>query len=295
MFSLLSRAPKVPRSLKLVIMLVACSAVLSACYHEMMPSLKMETAKRLAGPTFMHHRSIEAGAFNLLAFERIREPGGEAHIYLGADGETWSGTETQGHDPTPANPVALHLATRDNGKNVIFLTRPCHYKGMSNGDQCPLEYWTSERFGETVMNAMNIALDDIAKRYKITKFHLIGYDGGASMAALLASERRDIATIRTVAGRLDYSMTNLRKDDTMPVYTPDASSVATEIRHIPQHHFIGAWDTEVGAYVFDNYLGHAVFAECIRASIIDEVSHDKGWVSRWPVLLKAPLDCNSDL
>lgn len=61
-----------------------------------------------------------------------------------------------------------------------------------------------------VFTAYNEALDEIKKRYDITEFNLIGHDGGANIAAVLASTRKDVVSLRTVAGNLHPDMVYAR-------------------------------------------------------------------------------------
>ncbi|MEC7029779.1 MAG: hypothetical protein VXW91_08870 [Pseudomonadota bacterium] len=265
---------------------------MTACVTHTIPHLRHETAKRLAMPSFMLERHIEAEPFMLTAWERIHNRGGAATVYVDGDGLTWSGTETDSHDPTPTNPVALHLATRDLSKNVIMLARPCHYTGLADGTMCSVEGWTQSRFSPETVGAMNSALDNIKRRYNISEFNFVGYDGGATMVSLLAAERDDVKTIRTVAGKLNYSETELMKDEDIDHF--DAITVATKISDIPQQHFIGEWDDFVQPHVYDSYKAASGNSTCVKASIVKETTHDKGWVSRWPELLKAPLNCEAD-
>lgn len=265
---------------------------MTACVTHAIPHLRYETAKRLAMPSFMLERHIKADQYTLTAWERIHKRGGVATVYVDGDGLTWSGTETDSHDPTPTNPVALHLATRDNSQNVIMLARPCHYTALADGTSCAAQGWKDSRFSPETVGAMNAAISNIKKKYDISAFNFVGYDGGATMVALLAAQRDDVKSIRTVAGKLDYSQTDLMKDATMDHY--DAATIAPKIADIPQQHFIGAWDEIVTSNVYDSFKAASGNSPCVKASVVKETTHDKGWVSRWPELLKAPLNCDAE-
>lgn len=283
---------KLKRKTVLLSLIGTAIIALGGCVTHAYPELRYETAKRLAMPMFMLERRITAKPYQLTLFERIHNRGGDATIYIDGDGLTWSGTETDTHDPTPTNPVALHLATRDKSKNVIYLARPCHYTALADGSMCSAQGWKESRFSPETVGAMNEALNNIKRKYDIKHFNLVGYDGGATMVALLADKRNDVITIRTAGGKLDYSQTNLMKDDTMDRY--DATHVAANIANIPQHHFIGEWDDIVTHTNFDSFKTASGGSNCVKASIVKETTHDKGWVSRWPELLKAPLNCTAE-
>jgi pimeloyl-ACP methyl ester carboxylesterase len=254
--------------------------------------MRVETAKRLATPSFMFDRVIPAAPFALTVYERVREPGSDATLYIEGDGQSWLSRRRPSMDPTPTNPVALHLATRDNGPNVIYLARPCQYSKMLVADTpCDTEWWTSKRLSTEVLNAMNAALDDIKAHNDIRKFNLVGYSGGAGIAVLLASERNDIASIRTVAGNLDHGLfTGMHKISPMDG-SLDPITVAAKVADIPQHHFIGEWDDVVPVGIYDSFRAAAGPSTCMRSSMVAETTHEKGWVNKWPEMLQKPVDC----
>jgi hypothetical protein len=112
---------------------------LGACVRDATNGMRLETAKRIATPSFMNERQIPGGPFLLTAWERVRRKGERATIYVEGDGLAWLGRRTPSLDPTPVNPVALHLASRDKGPNVIYLSRPCHYTKLATPGACGLK------------------------------------------------------------------------------------------------------------------------------------------------------------
>lgn len=266
----------------------------ASCMPWDMGAVRPDTARLLAAPAFMEERIIPAAPFALTAYERVRRMGGDADVYIEGDGQAWLSPRVPSLDPTPANPVALHLATRDDGPNVIYLARPCQYSRMLDNPKatCDMAWWTSKRLSAEVLDSLNAALGDIKTRYRIGKFNLIGYSGGGGAAVLLAAKRDDIASIRTVAGNLDH--------DTFTAYhniSPMSGSInplkaADKITSIPQLHFIGEWDEVVPQSIVRNFLQAAGDGGCVHYEIVKEATHDKGWVNRWPDLLKEPVNCS---
>lgn len=254
--------------------------------------MRVETAKRLATPSFMFDRVIPAAPFALTVYERVREPGADATLYIEGDGQSWISKRMPSLDPTPTNPVALHLATRDNGPNVIYLARPCQYSKMLAPDTpCDTAWWTSKRLAPEVLAAMNAAIDNIKAHNNIRKFNLVGFSGGAGIAVLLAGERDDIASIRTVAGNLDHDLFA-----SMHKISPMGGSInpitaAAKVANIPQHHFIGEWDEVVPTAIYDSFRAAAGPSTCMRSSMVAETTHEKGWVNKWPEMLQKPVDC----
>lgn len=273
--------------------LLAAAALLGlgACYFDM-TEMRMETAKRLATPSFMFERHIKAEPFNLTVFERVHKEGGDATVYIEGDGVAWVSRQQASLDPTPRNPVALHLATRDNGPNVIYMARPCQFTKMTEPGPCPVEYWTSGRFAPEVIDSMNAALDNIKARHAITHFNLVGFSGGAAVAALVASRRDDVASLRTVAGNLDHVKANANHGVSQMDASLNAVDVAAKIAHIPQHHFLGEWDDVITPDIYESFRSASGQTSCIRSSLVRQADHETGWVSVWPELLKSPLDCN---
>jgi pimeloyl-ACP methyl ester carboxylesterase len=196
-------------------------------------------------------------------------------------------------NPTPDYPVGLHLASRDLAENVIYVSRPCQYSGMvAENTPCPQEYWTDRRFSLDVMQSMNMVLDKLRDRYDLRGFHLVGYSGGAAVAAMLVAKRDDVLSLRTVAGNLDHvTLNNFHHVSPMPG-SLNPRDFAQDIAHIPQHHFLGAWDDIVPPGVYDSFRGAMGPSTCVRMSMVDEVNHEDGWVNRWPSLLAMPVDCD---
>lgn len=258
---------------------------------------RYESADRLSAPASMLKRQISAEPFMITAFEKVHKEGGVADIYFEGDGAvSYMDGNVFPANPTPNYPLGLHLASRDNADNVISLARPCQYSGMSAdrlGTLCKRDVWNNGRYSIETMNAMNTALDKIQKRYNFTGFHLIGVDGGAAVAVLLAAKRKDVLSLRTVAGILDtdrYEAEHGRKSLTNSLNPKD---FAKDLAGLPQHHFIANWDRDMSPSVYQSYRNAMGQSNCIRYSLVDEVDHWKGWANRWNSLLEEPVNCNA--
>ncbi len=268
--------------LLLVLLVVACSTV-----------SREEDASQIASPAHFTKKEIAAAPFMLTSFERVQAPGSEVHVYIEGDGLAWVGKRTPSLDPTPKDPVALKLAAQDESSNVIYLARPCQYSKLTTDGPCPQKYWTSHRFAPEVIETMNTALDDIKARYKITGFNLIGFSGGANVAALLAAKRDDVLSLRTVAGNLDHMLLHQIHGVSQIPASLNAKDIAQTISHIPQYHFIGGKDDVVTPAIAQSFTNASGKTDCIRSEIVPGVSHNAGWVSLWPALLQRPMDCQN--
>jgi len=237
--------------------------------------LREEVASRLASPAWMIKRPVNAGPFILTAFERMHERGQSATLYIEGNGEADFLKDGILFNPTPQNPVALHLASMDKADNLAYLARPCQYSGLQDSEAtCDNTYWGDAQFNAETLSAYNTALDGIKARYGVRSFHLVGYDGGATLAALLAAQRKDVHTLRTVAGRFDLDALGPR---------------LASLRGVPQHHFIGGQDKIVPPAELDSYLQALGNSKCVDHTLIQEAEHEKGWVNKWPELLKAKI------
>ena len=252
---------------------------------------RQEIAKRIAMPAFMLPRDIETDHFFLKAYERVYAEGKTANLYIEGDGLVWMGHKTPQFNPTPVNPVALHLASRDNSPNVLYLARPCQYVGLENEPNCNELIWTIDRYSEEIVRNMNQAIDNMKRHHDITGFNLIGYAGGGAIATLVAAKRDDVLSIRTVAGILDHDAWTHMRDMEPLVNSLNAVYVASQIADIPQHHFIGDIDYSVTPDIYWRYYEAGGHSPCMRATIVKNEDHESGWVDRWPSLMKEKLDC----
>lgn len=267
--------------------------VLAACGGPMF-LMRAETPNRIATPVYMLKRNIQTESFELIAYERVRQKGESATIYIEGDGIAYTKFGKPAIDPTPASPLALHLASRDKSPNVIYLARPCQYTDKPAKLCNSNIFWTGGRYSKPVIQAMDAALDNIKSYYNLKGFDIVGWGGGGTVAALLAARRSDIYTIRTVAGNLDHRETAAHLNTVPYDKSLNPVDIAPRIADIPQYHFIGKYDIAVPSRAMHKFRDASGKTSCIRYSVIDSVSHERGWVNRWPELLELPLDCYSD-
>lgn len=265
---------------------------LGGCITTSLPYMRAETAQRLAAPAWMAKRDIHAGTFLLRSYERMHERHKPANIYIGGHGLESSYPGEFAKDPTPRNPIALHLATKDSTDNVAYIALPCQFTGMADGSDCTdTNIWQDARYSEDKLASMNTALDDIARRYDITGFHLIGYDGGAAIATLLSAQRKDVLSLRTVAGILDTRAHATLRMKEAPASSSNPADFAQDLMNTPQFHFIGAQDNFVPPAVFHSYMQSMPPNPCVQSMLVQEAGHEDGWVNKWPELLKLPVTC----
>ncbi len=232
--------------------------------------------------------------FTLFGFTRLasRAINGELTIYIEGDGLAWLDRYTISKDPTPINPLALKLAARDPSKNIAYLARPCQFVDLAREINCHEDYWTDQRYSEDVVFSMNTAVSNLKAQSGAVNLHLVGYSGGAAIAVLIASRRKDVLSIRTVAGNLD-PVSLFKAKNVTPLYgSLDPSKTAIKLAEVPQIHFSGKDDVIVPPWVALNWLNLSQNSRCISHSTLSDTNHNSGWVHKWQQLLLIKPRCS---
>jgi len=249
------------------------TTIITACGVQ--TDLRQQTANHIARPAFMAERFINADGFQLKTWERMHQRGAPAIIYIEGDSRVLGTT-------SPAHPVALELASRDGSKNLGYLARPCQFIKFPKTKSCGSEYWTSTLYSEEIINAYETAIDNMVALYDLNGIHLVGYDGGANIAAILTARNKNILSLRTVAGNLNPQLTDGALLSTDSIYAIDYGQ---RLSNVPQMHFIGEQDTYITPKVYHSYRQSLGLSECVNFKIVPDASHKKGWVEKWPTLL----------
>lgn len=249
-----------------------------------------DNAQGIAGRASLHRESLHAGSFILTSFARIDAPRAPVDIYIEGDGRAWNSRGEPARDPTPRQAMGLKLAARDPGSNVVYLARPCQFRGPD--EHCDIAYWTGKRYSREVVAAMNEAVSHYAARAPGGALHLIGYSGGGTLAVLIAAQRNDIASIRTVAGNLDVAeVMRLHAVSPMPL-SQNPIDEAFRVAAIPQIHFSGGADRIVPPAIAERFR-RAAGGTCVQTQIIAGMSHEGRWDERWPSLLAELPRCSA--
>jgi hypothetical protein len=271
---------------KNIVLGLVALGTLAACEGVFKPYLRDDVTDRLGHASWMVEREIPAGLFDLTVYERMHERNAPATVYIEGDGELTNDFQMDSKNPTPRNPVALHLATKDKSKNLVWIARPCQYYGI---EDCDAAYWGPERFSPEVISAYDIALNEIKRRWNVTSLHLVGFDGGGAIAAILAVKRDDVLSFRTVAGNLNTNVYASEHQIAPLNGSLNPTDFAAELGDIPQIHYIGGQDEVVSPAVLHSYLQAVGPSNCVKYKFIQEAEHDQGWVEKWPeFLLETP-------
>jgi pimeloyl-ACP methyl ester carboxylesterase len=175
-------------------------------------------------------------------------------------------------DPTPA----------------VYLGRPC-YHGLAGTAPCAPGWWTSERYGESVVDSMAAALRPIIAERGHPRIAWFGHSGGGTLAVLLAERFPETVAVVTIAGNLDIdAWADLHGYDRLtgslnPVSRPPLPA------NVRQRHYAGGRDRVVPADLIEEAAADGN-AEVI---VIDAYEHVCCWEDLWPEIL-ADLDAATD-
>jgi len=207
------------------------------------------------------------------------------NIYIEGDGFAWSSRTTPSLDPTPKNPIALKLALAANQGNSIYLARPCQY--IPTQPLCTNQYWTSSRYANEVVDAMNQAIDKIVQATKVRHINLIGFSGGGTIAALIALRRNDVNKITTISANLDHTAWSKYHKVSPLTGSLNPANYIKQLSTIEQHHFVGANDKNTPPVLlqdFYNKFDHLKHA--VHIYTIANFTHNCCWEDEWPALVQ---------
>ena len=204
-------------------------------------------------------------------------------VYIEGDGFAWITDSQPSLDPTPIDPLALRLALAQPEGNAVYLARPCQYVDAL-ASRCAARYWTGARFAEDVIAASNAAIDALKHRFEAQQLVLVGYSGGAAVAALVAARRNDVALLVSVAGNLD-TLAWARHHHLQPLQESlNPIDVAERLHGVQQIHFAGGKDQTIPPEPVHQYARD--FARGKPAVVFDEPSFDHHccWAEQWSAL-----------
>jgi len=207
-------------------------------------------------------------------------------VYIEGDGNAWLSRFRASSDPTPRNPQALLLAMADPTTGpVLYLARPCQYVEGSDRRGCSVDVWTAARFSETVVRAMDEAIDQVARELGTESLALYGYSGGGALAALLAERRADVRFLGTAAAVLDTGLWTRLMGDAPLSGSLNPADRASATRDIAQLHVIGGADEVVPEAVLDSWISKGQGTKT-RKVVLPGVGHAGPFAQQWRALLE---------
>ncbi|MBU1868974.1 MAG: alpha/beta hydrolase [Candidatus Omnitrophica bacterium] len=245
-------------------------------------------AEKIASSYGFEKFYIHAGQFRLAAFGRFGKPAESVTIYIEGDGHAWQTRSLVSLDPTPLDPLVLLLAVKDDSSNVVYLARPGQYP-VSLKPDCGNEYWAAKRFAPEVIDSMNQAVSQIKQSSGAEKIELIGYSGGAAIAVLIAAQRQDVSSLRTIAGNLDHEAISRFHRVDLLAGSLNPIDYASNISNIPQRHFAAENDKIVPLVILQSFVEREGDIDHKSLSVVKGTTHDSGWEKKWSELISLPF------
>ncbi|MDD3668709.1 MAG: hypothetical protein PHX68_00185 [Alphaproteobacteria bacterium] len=209
-------------------------------------SLVLGIALLLAGcagvpvtPEGFRYKEVATEYLSVAVWERDISAGRPIRFYIEGDG-----------DPAPKNAVALKMAAKDAYQNVVYVSRPCQYVQSAVCKHKNL--WREDRFNPDVVAQMEEIIRYIATKYRAPSVELVGYDGGATMALLLA-DKLPVTKIVTIAGILDTdAYTTFHQ--LPPIDGINPIEYRTALAKIPQIHYVGENDKQTTSFMAERFV-----------------------------------------
>ena len=214
--------------------------------------------RRPETPVGFTEKTIETEHFSIAVWEKNITAGEPLRIYIEGDG-----------DPMPKQATALEFAVRDPSQNVIYVSRPCQYiwcKECSN----PL-IWGQERFHEEIVNEMKELIVYLAYKYKTPSLELVGYDGGGTMALILAT-KIPVARVITIGGILDTKV-YAAEHDLAPINGLNPGELKDILARVPQTHYVGGRDTVTTRRMAERFVARLRNPKEAIVKVIPEATH----------------------
>lgn len=267
--------PKVSRALSLLTLaglITACQVDPFSAYRQD-PQLKFGEQDGKPFKHFLVHKAATG--------ETQLADGHTLHVYIEGDGRPWHTRHQVAWDPSPQSSTVLPLMLADPAPS-LYVGRPCYFQ--LEDPHCSAQWWTHKRYAPEVIESMNRILDLQVDQH--AHIVLIGHSGGATLAMLVASQRKDIDAVITLAGNLDIdAWTELHgysklEGSLNPIDYPLSSKVK-------QFHFAGAQDENIPPSMIQKALrpesakrsGNIVF------EVIEDADHQCCWLDTWPEIL----------
>lgn len=260
----------------LVLALVGLLAGCGAQGHKRSGGAYLEQAQR-AG--FAQHVWKEQG-FAFLTLTRDLDRAGDPVVFIEGDGMAWRTRWHPSSDPTPKTPVALQLALKTTDRPVIYMARPCQFLSSEHLRNCDARYWTSHRFSSEVISAADVALRRLTLDGRLEG--IIGYSGGAALAALLADSKLKPRWLITLAGNLDHVRWTGHHGVTPLSGSLNPAEMMGSMAMPPQLHLVGVRDERVPPAVTESYLAQLPQNGVAMLRRLDGYDHDCCWVRDWP-------------
>ena len=263
--------------------LIGCALLAAGCAQSPGSRERAALAHERASAKGWQAHTLPSQPLALLAYLPARPAhNGPLVVYIEGDGLAWLGPTRPSSDPTPVDPLALRMALAQPGPlAAAYLARPCQFV---RDPGCDMRHWTDGRFSEAVIASTNDALDLLKRKTGASRLMLVGYSGGAAVAALVAARRQDVDALVTVAGNLDLQGW-VRHHRLSPLKQSLEPSLALRaLGGVPQIHLLGGRDTTVPPALALRLVRALESSMPVQAQTEPGFDHACCWAEQWPRL-----------
>lgn len=258
-------------------------ALLSGCLS------RQEEGPNLVRQAGWQWEVIHGGQFDLAtAHPPVTKPAKTLWIYIEGDGLAYVTPARVSSDPTPTTATGLQLSLADPHKDsVAYIARPCQFIMNEYGRNCGKEFWTNMRYSHEVVISLNMAVDQLKKKFGAEHIIMAGYSGGGALAVLVAAKRNDVTGIVTVAANLDVTYWTQTEKLTPLTSSLDPSNFTHLVNTIPQIHFAGKEDDVVPPNTAKAFASRLPANSPVKVIEIPGFNHSCCWVQKWNELISS--------
>jgi pimeloyl-ACP methyl ester carboxylesterase len=257
-------------------LLLVCTSLLGA-----LAACQSVDMQKIASRENLYHERI-ASPLPMYVLERPQPADtGTLRVYLDGDGVPYRDGRPSGNPSARSTPLGLELFLRDPQAHA-YLGRPCLFVQGPLPPDCDSHLWTTHRYSEEVVAALQQSLSHLTSKHDATGIELVGYSGGGTLALLLAGRRTDIIQVTTIAAPLDHAAWT-RFHGHVPLsgsLNPLSEPRAGRVR---ERHLLGERDGVVPIGLAAPYKARYPQADF---HVVEGFDHRCCWAAHWPELLE---------
>lgn len=203
------------------------------------------------------------------------DPSRTLHIYIEGDGRPFLAHTLVTADPTPRDPLMLHLMALDPGP-AVYIGRPCYF-GFAHDPNCNSAYWTAKRFAPEVIESIGSVLRSEVARAHASSIEIYGHSGGGTLAVLLAARITGVTRVVAIAPTLDIAAWCA-----LHGYTPLLGSLnpaELSLQSLPIVYLVGSADTNTPPAFVEAAAARTGTRDSVR--VIQGYTHNCCWQQLW--------------
>jgi hypothetical protein len=204
------------------------------------------------------------------------------HVYIEGDGTPHPSPREIAPDPTPLQPLMLHLMALDPHPSV-YVGRPCYW-GLQADRGCSAYFWTLGRFSAPVVDSLVAVINRERARGPARHVVLYGHSGGAALALLAVQRGVEAEGILTIAGNLDPDAWAALHGYTRLTGSLNPADSVPPDPPLPMRHYVGELDRATPVELV------RAAARRVGGEVIVEPSFDHQccWEHLWPAVVEFP-------